>query len=124
MISIKKKITPAQAQQDNSPARFQDGFFSALSGVDKFRGIIALKLPPVQSETADLLAAEKFNAAFIGLSLPSIDGREMCRQIKKAQPECLTVLIINREGEEKSEGVDYIALRPLEEEKVRSYIEK
>lgn len=60
--------------------------------------------------------------AFIDLSLPSINGREVCRQMKKTQPECVTVLLTNREGEEKSDGVDHIALRPLDEDAIRSYL--
>ena len=75
-------------------------------------------------EAARIFEAEKFNVAFIDLSLPSINGRELCRQIKKSQPGCVTVLLTNREGEEKSEGVDHIALRPLEEESVRSYLHR
>ncbi len=74
-------------------------------------------------EAARVFEAEKFSAAFVDLSLPSINGRELCRQIKSAQPGCVTVLLTNREGEERSEGVDHIALRPLEEETARSYIQ-
>lgn len=73
-----------------------------------------LKVAGDAVEAAKLFQAEKFGIAFIDLSLPSINGRELCSQLKKAQPDCTTVLLTNREGEEKSEGVDHITLRPLE----------
>ncbi len=75
-------------------------------------------------EATKIFETEKFTAAFIDLSLPSINGRELCRQIKQNQPECITVLLTNREGEDKSDGVDYIALRPLDEDTIRTYIHK
>ncbi len=81
-----------------------------------------LKVAGDAVEAAKILEAEKFAAAFIDLSLPSINGRELCRQVKKAQPQCVTILLTNREGEEKSEGVDHIALRPLEDDMIRKYI--
>lgn len=73
-------------------------------------------------EAAMILDSEKFDAAFIDLSLPSINGRELCGQIKSSQPDCTTILLTNREGEDKSDGVDYVMLRPLDEDIVRNYI--
>ncbi|MCL5021654.1 MAG: response regulator, partial [Bacteroidetes bacterium] len=81
-----------------------------------------LKVAGDAVEAARISEGEKFKVAFIDLSLPSINGRELCRQIKKTQPGCVTVLLTNREGEEKSDGVDHIALRPLDEDAIRSYI--
>ncbi len=81
-----------------------------------------LKVAGDAVEAAKILENEKFAAAFIDLSLPSINGRELCRQIKTSQPECVTVLLTNREGEEKSEGVDFMSLRPLREEDIRGFI--
>lgn len=81
-----------------------------------------LKVAGDAVEAAKILEVEDFAAAFVDLSLPSINGREVCRQVKQAQPACVTVLLTNREGEEKSEGVDYIALRPLEGNNIRTYI--
>lgn len=83
-----------------------------------------LKVAGDAVEAAKILESEKFDAAMVDLSLPSINGRELCQQIKKSQPDCVTILLTNREGEEKSEGVDHIMLRPLDEETVRSYFRK
>ncbi|MCL4540700.1 MAG: response regulator [Bacteroidetes bacterium] len=83
-----------------------------------------LKVAGDAVEAAKIFEAETFGAAFIDLSLPSINGRELCSQIKKVQPGCITVLLTNRDGEERSEGVDYIALRPLEEGTIRAYINR
>lgn len=73
-------------------------------------------------EATGIIESETFGLALVDLSLPSINGRELCRQIKKAQPECVTVLLTNREDEDKSEGVDHIMLRPISQEAVRNYI--
>ena len=73
-------------------------------------------------EAAMLFDSEKFDVAFVDLSLPSINGRELCRQIKSPHPDCKTILLTNREGEEKSDGVDYVMLRPLDEDAVRNYV--
>ncbi len=83
-----------------------------------------LKVARDAVEAAKIFESEKFGAAFIDLSLPSINGIELCQQIKKAQPECITILLTNREGEEKSNGVDHIMLRPMNEETVRSLVKK
>lgn len=83
-----------------------------------------LKVAGDAVEASKLFNSEKFSVAFIDLSLPSINGRELCSQLKKAQPQCTTVLLTNREGEEKSEGVDNINLRPLEVDAITSYIQK
>ncbi len=81
-----------------------------------------LKVATDAVEATELFEAETFGVAFVDLSLPSINGRELCRQMKQAQPGCVTVLLTNREGEEKSEGVDHIALRPIILEAVKSYL--
>ena len=73
-------------------------------------------------EATGIIESETFGLALVDLSLPSINGRELCRQIKKAQSECVTVLLTNREDEDKSEGVDHIMLRPISQEAVRNYI--
>lgn len=65
-------------------------------------------------EAEKLLKSELFSFAFVDLSLPSISGRELCLQIKALQPHSFTVLLTNREGEEKSDGVDEIITRPLD----------
>ncbi len=83
-----------------------------------------LKVASDAVDATKIFEAEKFNAALVDLSLPSINGRELCQQIKKLQPDCVTILLVNREGEEKSEGVDYIMLRPLDENTIRNYIRK
>ncbi len=83
-----------------------------------------LKIAGDAVEAAKIIESEKFTVAFIDLSLPSINGKELCRQIKTSQPECTTVLLTNREGEEKSSGVDHIILRPITQEVVRSLIKK
>lgn len=75
-------------------------------------------------EAARIFEWEKFTVAFIDLSVPSINGKELCQQIKTSQPECITVLLTNREGEERSSGVDHIMLRPLTQEILRSLIDK
>ncbi len=80
-----------------------------------------LKVAGDAVEAAKLFDAERFAVAFIDLSLPSINGRELCSQLKKAQPQCTTVLLTNREGEEKSEGVDHITLRPLEVDSINKF---
>ena len=73
-------------------------------------------------EAAMILDSERFHTALVDLNLPSINGRELCRQIKSSQPDCITILLTNREGVEKSDGVDYVMLRPLDEDIVRNYI--
>jgi CheY-like chemotaxis protein len=73
-------------------------------------------------EAAMIIDSERFDIAFVDLSLPSINGKELCRQIKSAHPECTTVLLTNREGEEPSEGVDHVMLRPLDEDIVWNYL--
>ncbi len=80
-----------------------------------------LKVAGDAVEAAKLFRTEKFSVAFVDLSLPSINGRELCGQLKKAHPDCTTVLLTNREGEEKSEGVDYISLRPLESDTITRF---
>jgi DNA-binding response OmpR family regulator len=80
-----------------------------------------LKVAGDAVEAAKLFRTEKFSVAFVDLSLPSINGRELCGQLKKANPDCTTVLLTNREGEEKSEGVDYISLRPLESDTITRF---
>ncbi|MGC8594450.1 MAG: PAS domain-containing protein [Candidatus Kryptoniota bacterium] len=65
-------------------------------------------------EAEKLLRGEMFSYAFVDLSLPSISGRELCLQIKTHQPQCFTVLLTNREDEEKSDGIDEIVVRPLD----------
>lgn len=83
-----------------------------------------LKVAADAVEASEAFEAESFGAAFVDLSLPSINGRELCRQMKQKQPGCITVLLTNREGEEKSEGVDHIVLRPINLEAVKSYLPK
>jgi len=83
-----------------------------------------LKVAGDAVEAARILESEKFSAAFVDLSLPSINGRELCQQIKRAQPDCVTVLLTNREGEEKSDGVDHIMMRPLDESVIRGFVQK
>jgi len=83
-----------------------------------------LKVAGDAVEAAKIFESEKFSAAFVDLSLPSINGKEVCQQIKKTQPECMTILLTNREGEDKSNGVDHIMLRPMTEEAVRNLIGK
>ncbi len=80
-----------------------------------------LKVAGDAVEAAKLFQSEKFGVAFVDLSLPSINGRELCSQLKKAQPDCTTVLLTNRDGEEKSEGVDHISLRPLESDTITRF---
>ena len=91
---------------------------------DILRIFAHLKVAGDAVEAEKIIGSEKFAAAFVDLSLPSINGKELCQQIKKAQPGCLTILLTNREGEEKSDGVDHIMVRPLTEESVRNLVEK
>jgi PAS domain-containing protein/CheY-like chemotaxis protein len=83
-----------------------------------------LKVAGDAVEAAKIIGSEKFAVAFVDLSLPSINGKELCQQIKTSQPECTTVLLTNREGEEKSSGVDHIILRPMTQEVIRNLIKK
>jgi PAS domain-containing protein/CheY-like chemotaxis protein len=83
-----------------------------------------LKVAGDAVEAEKIFESEKFAAAFVDLSLPSINGKELCQQIKKAQPACVTILLTNREGEEKAAGVDHIVVRPLTEESVRNLVGK
>ncbi len=73
-----------------------------------------LKVASDAVEAAMIIESAKFDIAFVDLTLPAVNGRELCQQIKKEQPACITVLLTNREGEERSEGVDRILERPLD----------
>lgn len=75
-------------------------------------------------EAEKMLRGESFSFAFVDLSLPSISGREFCLQIKKYQPDCFTILLTNREDEEKSNGVDAILIRPIDKVRLQELLQR
>ena len=117
-----KSIDTSQ-QQSMSALLVEDDKVLAYDESQKLIRLFSLlKVAGDAVEAAMVLDSASFNIAFVDLSLPSINGKELCQQIKQSQPGCVTVLLTNREGEERSEGVDHIMQRPIDETVVRKYL--
>ncbi len=101
-----------------------DGALVDEESANLMREVAYLKVTGDASNVARMLESEVFDIAFISLEMPSINGRELCSHLKKVLPNCITVLLANHEGEEISDGIDSIVVRPLDETKIGKLVSK